>query len=84
MLANDEAVGTAPGAEVGLSMQGVPNPNRAQVEHWLRQQEIAGDREAANRHSQIFTLSFWGVIFAGIAAGASLVAAWPVIKEWLR
>jgi hypothetical protein len=73
MLDQPEWVGVGQNAEVKLHAPGVPNPERAQVEKWLRQKE-----RAANLFV-ILTL-----IFASIGAVGSIIAAWPIMKEWLK
>jgi anti-sigma factor RsiW len=77
ILDNPEWTGAGQNAEVRLHVAGVPNPERAQVELWLREKE-----QAANRN--VVWIAVLTLIFAGIGAAGSVIAAWPIVKEWLK
>jgi anti-sigma factor RsiW len=77
ILDNPEWTGTGQNAEVNLRVAGVPNPERAQVELWLREKE-----QAANRN--VVWIAVLTLIFAGIGAAGSVIAAWPIVKGWLK
>jgi hypothetical protein len=77
ILDNPEWTGAGQNAEVRLHVAGVPNPERAQVEVWLREKEQVANRSVV----WIAVLTF---IFAGIGAAGSVIAACPIVKEWLK
>jgi len=77
ILDNPEWTGAGQNAEVNLRVAGVPNPERAQVELWLREKEQAANRNAV-------WIAVLTLIFAGIGAAGSVIAAWPIVKGWLK
>ena len=70
-------VGVGQNAEIKLHAPGVPNPERAQVEEWLR-----GKERTANRNNIL--VAVLTLIFAAVGAIGSVIAAWPVLQEWMK
>ena len=59
---------------------GAEHITKGYVEKWLREQEAAIDREETRRYRRVLT---WTVVAAAagvLAALASMIAAWPIIK----
>jgi hypothetical protein len=57
---------------------------RQEAIKWLLEQDA---KAAAIERERFQTMRRWtiiGVVVAAIAAIAALIAAWPVIKEWIR
>jgi uncharacterized membrane protein YdbT with pleckstrin-like domain len=57
---------------------------RQEAIKWLLEQDA---RAATIERERFQTMRRWtiiGVVVAGIAAIAALIAAWPVIKDWIR
>jgi hypothetical protein len=68
--------GVGRGAEFRLFVSDLANPSRAYVEDWLGRKEA----RATLRETRRFHCIFWPSL---VAAGASIVAAWPVLRDWL-
>ena len=56
-----------------LFLGGTPNPSRGYVEDWISRKEAEAEATAARR--------FW-CIFVAVVVG--VIAAWPVVREWIR
>lgn len=79
-----EVSGSNPNALVPLYATGVLDPLRRDVEDWLRDTELAEKAEQDHRHRQVISTAYWTLGVAVIAAVAGIIAAWPVVKEWLK
>lgn len=84
LLLIPEISGSHPNALVLLHAPGVPNPLRGDVEDWLRDAELAEKAEQDHRHRQVIGTAYWTLGIAVVAAIAGIIAAWPVVKEWLK
>ena len=76
---------TGPGPQASVYVDSViTTVPRADVEEWLV--EIAGAVKAKDeiRHAQIIRMARWTFAVAVVAAVAGIVAAWPVVRGWLR
>ncbi len=67
------------------------DPRRAQAREWVVEQKAQLEREQSNtrqlearRFKSILGWTIAGVVVAVIAAAAAVIAAWPVIKEWIK
>jgi hypothetical protein len=54
-----------------------PGPGRQQALEWISEQERKQRRRETLRYRIM-------VVFTVVAAIAACIAAWPVVKEWLR
>jgi len=77
ILDNPEWVGLGQNAEVPLHTPGVPNPERAQAEEWCREKEGASSRGA-------LWIAVLTLVFAAVGAVGSIIAAWPIVKDWFK
>jgi hypothetical protein len=75
---------TGVGVGAAVNVEDRRTATRAEVEDWLR--EIAADDTAKqeNRHAQMLSIAYWTLGIAVVAAVAGILAAWPVVREWLK
>jgi hypothetical protein len=60
---------------------------RAEAREWVDEQNAKREqekREAREREAKTLGWTIAGVIVAIVAAVAAIIAAWPVIREWIR
>jgi hypothetical protein len=72
------------GSNADVKGLGTEHITKGDVEKWLREKEAALAREDRHRHG---TLLAWTVVaaLAGIVAAiGGAIAAWPIVKEWLK
>jgi hypothetical protein len=83
MLSGSE-VGIGRGSDFRLFIQGMPNPSRGFVEDWIGRKE-AEERllEADKRQLEAkrFRYLLWPTLVAALAAA---IAAWPVVRDWIK
>jgi hypothetical protein len=60
---------------------------RSEAQEWVAEQDAKREREkreARQREAKTLEWTIAGVIVAIVAAGAAVIAAWPVIRAWLK
>jgi disulfide bond formation protein DsbB len=60
---------------------------QAEAREWVAEQDAKREqekREARQREVKTLGWTIAGVLVAIVAACAAVIAAWPVIREWLR
>jgi hypothetical protein len=88
LLDNPEWTGRGQAADVKLDLAGVPNPTRAAVEAWLREQERAADVLAKQRHDEQLAAARestrWGRNAFWAAAASVLVGLLALVLGLLK
>lgn len=76
LIANDNWVGAGAQSVVEIGGGDIPKPSRAQVEHWLNEQDLAEAALLASRHRQVM---FWAIA----ATIAGIIGLLISILQWV-
>jgi hypothetical protein len=72
-----EASGAGPNADFRLWVSGLRDPPRRYVEEWLQRKEAEEKATEAKR--------FWCIFVAAVLAViVGVIAAWPVVRDWIK
>lgn len=82
MTSSGQTGGSSANALVGLG-SGI-DAARWQMEDWLQEMDAAAQARQEERHAQVIRVSYCTLAVAVLAAAAGIVAAWPVLKAWIR
>ena len=82
-LADAASAGPGRNAEIRLFTPNVPNPTREDVEAWVNEKNLAAAAKEERRHKRDLCIAGCTLFVTVVAAGAALIAAWPVVQPWL-